>query len=445
MFGFTLVWLGQIVSVLASSMTGFALTIWAYQETGSATALGLVNTAFVVPFLIFSPIAGVMVDRYNRKLMMMLSDFTAFISTAGIFVMYLTGNLKIWHIYIAVAISAIGNCFQWPAYSAAITTMLPKEKYSRANGMMSLVESGPGVLAPILAGALMPFIKLEGILLIDVITFVIAVGALLLVYIPQPEKTVEGQAGRGNMFKEAAFGFRYIFQRKPLISLLLWFLGLNFVSAIGFNVLAPFILSKSNNDSTVLGAVETAFAIGSVGGGLLVSLWGGFKRRIKSIFVGETITGSVGILLFGLMQTPLGWIIVAVLGSLAGPFTNGASQAIWQSKVAPDVQGRVFSARRMIAWFSGPITPIIAGLLADHVTEPAMRDPSSGLARAFGWLVGVGAGSGMALQFIFAGLGYLLLVAIALLFVPNIRNLEDLLPDHDQMEKVKAESTAPAG
>ena len=151
MTGFTIVWAGQLISVLASSMTQFALTIWAYQETGSATSLGIISTAFVVPFLLLSPIAGVMVDRHNRKLMMMVSDLTAIIATVVILVLHATGNLQIWHLYIAAVINGLGNTFQWPAYSAAISTMVPKENYSRANGMMSRVESGPAVLAPLLA------------------------------------------------------------------------------------------------------------------------------------------------------------------------------------------------------------------------------------------------------------------------------------------------------
>src|SRR5512147_1960070 len=199
MLGFTIVWAGQIISVLASSMTQFALTIWAYQETGSATALGIINTAFIVPFLLLSPIAGVMVDRHNRKLMMMVSDLTAVTATAGILVLHWLGVLQIWHLYIAAVINGLGNTFQWPAYSAAISTMIPKEHYSRANGMMSLIESGPAVLAPIFAGVLLPIISLTGILAIDVVTFFLAILALTLVIIPQPEKTVEGQAGSGGI------------------------------------------------------------------------------------------------------------------------------------------------------------------------------------------------------------------------------------------------------
>ena len=163
--GFTVVWLGQIVSVLASMMTQFALTIWAFEKTGSATALGLIQVFFITPFLLISPLAGVLVDRHNRKLMM-VSDLGAGLATVGILILQAFGVLEIWHLYLAAVINGLGNTFQWPAYSASISTMLPKEQYGRANGMMSLIEAGPGVIAPLIAGALLPVIGLTVILLI---------------------------------------------------------------------------------------------------------------------------------------------------------------------------------------------------------------------------------------------------------------------------------------
>jgi DHA3 family macrolide efflux protein-like MFS transporter len=432
MAAFTTVWAGQIISVLASSMTQFALTIWAYKETGSATVLGAVNTSFLIPFLLLSPFAGVMVDRYNRKLMMMVSDLTAITSTVGILIINATGHLEIWHLFVASAINGLGNTFQWPAYSAAISTMVSKENYTRANGMMSLIESGPGVLAPMLAGILLPLIKLNGILTIDIITFFFAIGALIFVFIPQPQKSIEGQAGQGNILKEAIYGFRYIFERRGLLGLLLFFICLNLVIGLSASLFAPFILSRTGNDSTALGAVQSAYATGAVIGGLLISLWGGFKRRMTSIFIGEALTGLFCLILFGISRTLPAWIVVCVIMAIFPVFTNGASQAIWQAKVAPDVQGRVFSARRMIAWSMGPITPILAGLLADYVTEPAMQSQTM-LARLFGWLVGTDPGSGMAVQFILTGLAYIIIVLVVFLFFPVVRDLEDRLKDHDQL------------
>jgi len=435
MVGFAFVWSGQLLSVLASGATSFALTIWAYQAYGSATALGVISTAFIVPFLLLSPIAGVMVDRHDRKLMMMISDLVAVLATAGILAFHTLGSLQLWHLYLAAAVAGLGNTFQWPAYSAAISTMVPKEQYHRANGMMSLVESGPAVFAPILAGALYPLLGLTGILLLDMATFFLAIGALLFVAIPEPAKTVVGQAAKGSMIREALYGFRYIFERKSLLGLLLFFLVLNFIIGLAYNVFSPFILESTGNNSVTLGYVRSAAAIGAVVGGLLITVWGGFRRRMTSILLGEALTGCVALIAFGLGRSVPFWIAAAGLGAIFGPFVNGASQAIWQAKVAPDLQGRVFSARRMIAFAIGPVMPVLAGVLADYVTEPAMTS-GTWLARTFGWMVGTEPGSGMALQFVLAGVLYVGLVISVALFVPSIRNLEDLLPDHDQLETV---------
>ena len=436
MIGFTLVWAGQLISVLASTMTQFALTIWAYERTGSATALGLINTAFIVPLFVLSPIAGVMVDRHNRKLMMMVSDLTAVLATSGILILNFAGMLEVWHLYIAASINGLGAAFQWPAYSAAISTMVPKDNYSRANGMMSLVESVPAVLAPILAGILLPVIALTGILTIDVATFFLAILVLLAVNVPQPVRTEEGRKVQGNILQEAAYGFKYIFARRGLLGLLTFFIVLNFIIGLSGPLFSPFILERTNQNSATLGVITSANAIGAVVGGILIGFWGGFKRRMTSIFLGEALTGLFLLVVFGLGRGIPVWILGAAIGGIFPIFTNGASQAIWQSKVPPDLQGRVFSARRMIAWSVGPITPILAGLIADYVTEPAML-AQSWAARMFGWLVGNEPGSGMALQFVTTGIIYMLAALITYLFFPHVRNLEDEIPDHDQAAKAR--------
>ena len=193
---------------------------------------------------------------------------------------------------------------QWPAYSAAISTMVPKEQYGRANGMMSLIEAGPGVLAPMLAGALLPFIGLTGILAIDVATFILAVGALMMVHIPQPVRTEEGAQGEGSMLKEAAYGFKYIFERPSLLGLQLIFFAGNLFSGIMFTLVAPMVLSRSDNNSLMLGSVQTAGAIAGVVGGVIMSAWGGFKRRSFGVVAGFVWSGLLGMLILGLGQRP---------------------------------------------------------------------------------------------------------------------------------------------
>ncbi len=435
MLAFTLVWLGQIVSVLGSSMTGFGLTIWMYEQTKSATALGLMQVAFITPFLLLSPIAGVMVDRHNRKLMMMVSDLAAGLSTLTMLVLFATGHMQFWYLYVANAVNGIGNTFQWPAYSAAISTMVPKAQYGRANGMMSLIEAGPGVLAPLLAGALLPFIKISGIMLIDVITFILAIGVLLMVFVPQPERTAEGKASQGGLLKESAFGFKYIFQRPSLLGLqLVFFIG-NLFSGIGFTVMAPMILARTDSNSLIFGSVQTAGAIGAIIGGVLMSAWGGFKRRVHGVLAGWAVFGLIAALL-GIGRDLAAWAPIMAMTALFSPLINSSNQAIWQAKVAPDVQGRVFSARRLIAWFTNPISPIIGGTLSDFVLEPAMKGHTA-LTSVFGGLVGTGPGAGMGLLIVFCGLGAML-VGVGGYFFKPILHAEDILPDHDKLEKAPA-------
>ena len=437
MIGFIVVWIGQIISILASGMSGFGLSIWMFQKTHSATAMGLMQVSFILPFLLLSPIAGVMVDRYNRKLMMMISDFAAVTATFAILILQASGHLQFWHLYVANVLYGLGNTFQWPAYTAAISTMVPKEQYGRANGLMSLMEAGPGVLAPILAGVVLATSKTNGltiILLIDVITFFIALGVLTIVHVPQPEKTVEGQKKKGSIWKEAAYGFTYIFKRRSLLGLQMIFFFGNLFSSIGFTVFAPMILLRTGNNSVIFGAVNSAEAIGGVAGGLIMSVWGGFKKRTHGVLAGWIATG-IFVTIFGFGTGLAFWIPFIAAQALVGPLIDTSNQSIWQSKVAPDIQGRVFSARRLIAWSTRPIAPIIAGVMADKWLEPSMTSGTTRLAATFNNWVGNGPGSGMALLLIFCGLGSAL-VGLSGYFVPFIRNAESTLPDHDLLQKV---------
>jgi MFS family permease len=429
MAGFSIVWFGQLISLFGTNMTGFGVTIWAYEKTGSATSLSLLGFFFVAPMLIFSPIAGAIVDRYNRKLMMMLSDLASGLATIVILILLSLGKLEIWHLYLTNVVQGVFQGFQWPAYSAAITTMLPKEQYARANGMMSLVETAPGIFAPLMAGALIGAIGLTGVLIIDIATFIFAIGALLVVFIPNTPVTEEGQKGQGNLFKEAAYGFWYIVKRPSLLGLQVVFLIGNFFVSIPGAIYAALILARSGNDELVYGAVNTIGAVGGLLGGLAMSAWGGPKRRAHGVLAGWAISGLLGTTLMGFGRGLAVWGIASFMGAFLVPFINGSNQAIWQAKVAPDIQGRVFSIRRLIAWFVSPLAMLIAGPLADQVLEPAMQ-AGTGWAATLGKVVGTGPGSGIAILFIVCG-ALASLVGLGGYLVRVVRDAETLLPDHD--------------
>lgn len=429
---FTIVWVGQAFSLLSTSMTNFALTIWAFEVTGSATALALVGFFYITPLLIVSPIAGALVDRSNRKLMMMLSDIASGVSTLGILILYLSGYLQVWHLYVAALISGTFQTFQWPAYSAALTLIVPKQHYARANALTDLAGNTSGIFAPLLAGALLGVIGLSGILIIDLVSLMIAIGALLIVHIPQPQKTTEGMQGKGNIWRESIYGFRYILDRRSLLGLQLVFLLGNFFATISFTLLPPMVLARTMNNSLIFGSVQTAGAVGGVLGGLAMGVWGGPKRRIHGVLMGWLLSSLLGPVVFGFGRSLPIWAVGSFFSAFFVPLVNSSNQAIWQSKVAPDVQGRVFATRRLIAWFVNPLATLIAGPSADYVMEPAMQSGGV-LAGTFGWLVGTGAGAGMALIIIATGFGAAM-VGLGGYFVHTVREVERILPDHRQEE-----------
>jgi DHA3 family macrolide efflux protein-like MFS transporter len=429
MRGFTIVWIGQLVSLLGTGMTRFALTIWAWQVTGEATALALVGFFTFAPTVLMSPVAGALVDRWNRKLVMMLSDLAAGVSTAVILILHAGGVLEIWHLYVMGAFSGVFQAFQFPAYSAAVTLMIPKEQYGRANGMIGLAGSASNIVAPILAGILMGTIGIIGIMTFDVFTFIVAILALLLVRIPQPIPSKEGREVKPSLWRDSLYGFKYIYERPSLLGLLLVFFSVNLALSISFTLLAPMILARTGNNSMVLGAVQSAVGVGGVVGGLIMSAWGGPRRRINGVLIGMALQFVFGQTLMGLGQGPYIWAAAAFSTLFLLPIVNGCSKAIWQAKVPPAVQGRVFATSRLIAQISNPVGTVLAGPLADYVFGPAMM-PGGILTPVFGWLVGAGTGAGMSLMFVITGaLGTI--VSIGAYAFKTIRNVEDILPDHD--------------
>jgi MFS family permease len=435
---FALVWFGQVISLFGTGMTAFALTIWAWQKSGSATALALVGLFSFGPSILVSPFAGALVDRWNRKWVLALSDLAAVLSTLAVLTLYLTDRLEIWHLFVTGAFASVFQAFQWPAYSAAISLMVPKAQYGRASGMISLAESGSQVVAPLMAGTLLALIGVAGILVIDAITFCVAIGALMVTRIPEPTASPESRQGRGSLLKEAGYGFRYIRERPGLLWLQLLILVGNLISALTGVLVPAMLLARTMNNAGILAAVQSAEAVGGTLGGLLMSLWGGPRRRIHGVLLGHSAFSLFAQLALALGRGLPVWGAAALLGGMTIPVINGCNQAIWQSKVAPDVQGRVFSVRRLIAQVSVPAAMLIAGPMADRLFEPAVR-PGGSLAPLAATLVGTGAGTGMALLFAMCGVAGIGLGLLGYGF-PALREVEFRLADHQGA--VKAEAVA---
>lgn len=428
MKAFTIIWAGQVISLIGSAMTAFGVGVWAWQVTGRATALSIVAFFNFTPLIIMSPIAGVLIDRWNRKVTMGVSDVASGLGTVIMLILYATGRLQIWHLCAVGALSGTFQAFQLPAYQAAISTMMPKEHYGRAAGMMSLAQSGSGVLAPVIAGAVVATWGLVPIFLFDIISFCIAVGFLLLVHIPSPARLGKEREAKGSLWRETVLGWRYIVAQRPLFLLQVSFFASNLIASICMTLWTPMILARSGDSATTLGLVNTVSAVGGVIGGALMAAWGGPRRKAYGVLWGMVSVSALGIMLMGFGKTLPIWLVSGFLGSFIIPILNGCDDAIWLAKVPHDIQGKVFGTRMMIAQVSVPIAMLTAGPLADLVFEPRMMAGGT-LARTFGSLVGVGRGAGMALIFVLFG-GLALLVGLASFMVRDIRDVEVLIPDY---------------
>ncbi len=384
-------------------MTWFALTIWAWQKTGQPTTLSTIVFFAFLPTVLFTPLAGVFVDRWSRKQVMLLSDAATALGTLLILTLYTTDALQIWHIYIISALAGFFTAFQYPAYLAAVTTLLPKEQYGRAQGMLGLSPALSGILAPIFAAGLLNKIGMQGIMLIDLATFGVALATLIWVRIPSPAESEVGRASRSSVWGEIVFGFNYIRQRSGLRSLTFLFMLTNFFLAIGATLVAPLILSQTGNDEAILASVQSFGAVGGVLGGIILSVWGGPKRRTHGIFLGGAGACLLGITWLGLGTTFLLWAVGSFFFAFFEPIVEGGNLAIWQTKVEADIQGRVFSARQLLVQIPYLLGILVSGPLAEYRM-------------------------GISPLLVLAGIAGGLVFLSGYLF-RSVRNVEDLVPD----------------
>jgi len=424
---FIIIWIGQLVSLIGSQLTGFALGVWVYDQTRSVLWLALTQIAFSIPNVIFSPLAGVLADRWDRRTAMIVSDFGSAFAVLTAAILYLTGRLQPWMVLLINFWMATFISLMWPAYTASITLLVPRAQFGRANGFVQLGEALTQVAGPALAGLLYVTIRLGNMALIDFATYIFSVVLMILfVRIPRPQQTEDGSKSKGSMWQEIRFGWDYITARQGLLSLLFFFLAINFLAGVMGPLFTPLILD--NWEPNVLGYLSTIMGVGMLVGTLVMSAWGGGKRKVYTL-LGSGVLGSIFLSLIGLrLSIPL----LAVCGfgfMFTLPLMNASSQAIWQAKVAPDLQGRVFALRRTIAWSSQIVAPLLAAPLADYVFKPGMAEGGA-LASILGSVVGVGENHGTGVLISVLGLLMTILCA-ASFFNRAIRNVETDLPDHE--------------
>jgi MFS family permease len=423
---FVIIWIGQVVSIVGSSLTHFGLGVWIFQQTGDAMPFALTVLFGSLPQVFLLPVAGSLADRWNRRWLMILADTGNALGTLALVLLLSTGSLQVWHIYVLSAVGSALGTFQQPAFDASITMLVPKERLTRASGMMQSAHSLGGILAPLLAGFLFVVIGLSGIVVIDFASYFLAVVTLLLVRIPQPEVEPSAEEGGNRIVSDARFAWRYLRERPGLFNLQLYYAGVNYFLSTVFVLSGPLVLSQ--HDARVYGVVQTVLGIGGLVGGLVASAWGGPKKHLVRAVTGGIAFYMVGVIIAGLRIHPAFPALGLGLNVFVVAIVQSISNAIWQLKVSPEVQGRVFSLRYMVATIISPLAYLTAGPLADRVFEPLMREGGALARTLLGKMLGTGPGRGIGLIYVLSGLLVILISAVAYLN-PRIRRLEVEVPD----------------
>ncbi len=416
--------LGQFVSLLGSGMTRFGLSIWVLRETGDTTAYSALLFFAVLPVGLGSIFTGTLVDIWNRRVVMLVGRTVASLSTLVAALLFFSEALEIWHLYIVLTVNGVANAFVIPSMEASVPMLVKKENLGRAAGLTQMTTSLELIVSPALAGILLVSSGLGFIFIVDFVTFGVSVLALALSAIPQPASNPDRE--RTSLLGEFIFGFRYIAERPPFVYLMVLItLTLFLMPGIGYALSTPLALSVA--DERAAGLIRSSFGAGAMISGILLTAWGGPKRRMNGVLACLAIAGLASMLI-GLRESVLLIAMGTFCIGVTFMFMFGMNRVIWQVKAAPQVLGRISSLRMALGSGASSIGVLVAGPLAQHVFEPMMVEGGA-LAGSLGPIIGVGEGRGMALMYIMEGL-VLIGFVIASVMTRRIRLMEDLVPDY---------------
>lgn len=414
---FIILWLTQSFSTLGSAMTNFALVIWIYGESGSALSAALLTVCSYAPYVVMSIFAGALSDRWNKKATMLVCDSIAAACTVSVLILLKAGALQAWHLYILNAVNGLMNTVQQPASDVASTLLTPEKHYQKTSGMQSFSNSLVTILTPVFASALVALAGIETVIIFDLMTFTAAFLVLLFfIKIPEPEKK-EIQSEK--FLQTAKDGLLYLKENKGILWLILFLAAINFVASIYEAALSPMILSLA--DETALGIVNACVGIANFAGSFIAIAAPAPKSRIRVICGCLLISMSTEIFFLAFGGNTFVWSLGAILGWIVIPLMNANINVIMRSKIPTEMQGRVYSARNTLQFFTIPIGYFLGGLLVDNVFEPFMASvPRDSILVT---LFGSRKGSGASLLFFVIGI---LGVVVCLVFsrVRYIRELE---------------------
>ncbi len=395
-------WISQALSQMGSSMTGFALILWAYTQEGTAMTVSLMTFFNYVPYIIVSLFAGTFVDNHSKKKIMVVSDSVAAICTVMMFLLHVGNQLQIWNIFLVNFIIGFMNAFQGPASAVAIGKVVPKEKLEQVSGMNSFSGNLVAVLSPVFAASLFVYGGLKLILVIDLMSFIFAF--LVLLFVLKIPEDISQKVKKNSVLAGCKEGFQYLKQNNGIFIVIITMALLNFFSRLTYeNILSPMILSRSGNDSVILGMVNAVMGIAGIAGGIIVSTGKVKANSAKMIYISAMLSFLLGDITMAIGRNVIFWSIAGFAASFPIPFINAGQMVILYQNIPEEIQGRIFAVRNAIQFSSIPLGILLGGLLADYVFEPFMRMENS-VTLFLRMLVGKGEGSGMAVMFLCTGI-----------------------------------------
>lgn len=410
---FFTIFTGQAFSLFGSSLVQFALIWYLTQKTGSATVLATASLFAMLPQILLGPIAGTVVDRGNRRLIMIFSDATIAVFTLLLAYLFWSGKVEVWHIYLISAIRSLGGAFHHPAMAASTSLMVPKEQLSRVSGANQTMQGLVSIVAPPVGALLVAVMATENMLMIDVVTAVMGITPLLFFSVPQPKQEEHHEsAPRKSFMQDMGAGIKYMVSWPGLLMMGLMATMLNFLLG-PTTALTPLLVTKYFGKGALeLGSLDSFFGIGMIAGGITLSIWGGFKKKIVTSLSG-IIMFSFAILAIAIAPADKFWIMVAgmfLIGFMM-PMANGPIHALFQTLIEPNMQGRVLSLVSSVAQAMMPLSLIIAGPVTDATSY-----------QTWFWIAGI----------------LNLVIGVGSFFIPAIINIES---NHRQTQTKKATNT----
>lgn len=374
---FYTIWTGQTFSLVGSSLVRFAVIWWLTERTGSATVLALANLAAFLPTVLLGPVLGTLIDRWSRRWIMVVADGGVALLTALLALLYGLGTIEVWHVYLLLFLRSVGESLHSPAMDASTTMLVPREHLTRVAGINQARQSASWMTGPVLGALLIEVLPIQGVLAIDVLTALPAILPLLFLDVPQPvssrgttagELTGGGESGWQSLWRETREGLHYVWSWRGLAVLFFSLSAIVFFQRPAASMLPLLVTQHFGGGATELGWLSGTWQASSVLGGLALSAWGGFRRRLTNMMVALVIYAGAN-LARGLVPAEGFWYVVAAsaVGGLSMPLFFASLRAMLQTTVPPEMQGRVFAMQGSISMGAGPLGLVLLGPVADRI------------------------------------------------------------------------------